>query len=271
MHLKRTFLMCVIAAAATAALFGIWVLLFERFFGIEGEVWGSLGSILLFCLPAMACAALAERGHWRRLMQINIVLCLVSLAWYLLVVWFNNLFWTWFDEEWIFKPMLIQVWWTLGLMWMGLISVRPLRKGWPRWVQLGSLAAGFLLICACSFATLYIDYYFDEELLMKIVGTLGILTALGTVIVPILVRVEGLDKVSGTESTPLALQITCPRCLTQQTVPSGHSRCQQCKLKFHIEIEEPRCPQCGYLLHMLEHPVCPECGAKLGTEEIAGG
>ncbi|MCC6680680.1 MAG: hypothetical protein IT445_07240 [Phycisphaeraceae bacterium] len=269
MQLKRTFLLCVIAAAATAALFGIWVLLFERFFGIEEEVWGTLGSIVLFCLPAMASAALAERGHWRRLMRATIVLCLLSMGWYLFIVWFHDWIddWLW-DDDWMWKSMFVQAWWALGLTWMGLISVRPLRIGWPRWAQLLTLLAGFLLASVLTAAVITeFDYH---DVTTKTMGTLGILAALGTVVVPILVRIDGLDKVSGTESTPLALQITCPRCLLEQTVRSGHSRCQQCRLKFHIEIEEPRCPQCGYLLHMLEKPVCPECGAKLGTEEIVG-
>jgi len=54
-----------------------------------------------------------------------------------------------------------------------------------------------------------------------------------------------------------------------QTVQSGHTRCAQCRLKFHIEIEEPRCPKCNYLLHMLTEPRCPECGGALGAEELA--
>jgi DNA-directed RNA polymerase subunit RPC12/RpoP len=40
----------------------------------------------------------------------------------------------------------------------------------------------------------------------------------------------------------------------------GDSKCGNCGLKFRIEIEEPRCARCGYLLWQLTERRCPECG-----------
>lgn len=268
MQLKRTFLLCVVAAAATAAVFGIWVLIFERFFGIEGQVWGTLGSIVLFCLPAMACASLVERGHWTGVMRATMALCLATLAWYLMVVWFHDWIEDWFDDDgWMWKSMLVPTWWALGLTWMGLLSTPALRNRWSLRAQRLSLAAVLLLALVLTAAVL--SEFEVDELTWKSIGVSGILAALGTVVVPILARIEKLDRVANVESTPLELKLTCPRCLLEQTLASGHSRCARCRLKFHVEIEEPRCPQCGYLLHRLERPQCPECGTALGVEEIA--
>ena len=48
----------------------------------------------------------------------------------------------------------------------------------------------------------------------------------------------------------------------------------RCGLKFHIRLEEPRCPKCDYLLFMLQSDRCPECGTPVrggapNKEELA--
>lgn len=65
------------------------------------------------------------------------------------------------------------------------------------------------------------------------------------------------------------LPITCPRCMKAQDLPMGESRCVQCKLKFKVDIEEPKCPTCGYVLHMLTRPICPECGTSFSADELS--
>jgi hypothetical protein len=163
--------------------------------------------------------------------------------------------------------MAIWAWWAVGLPWIGMLSLRKFRTGWMRWVQRAAMAAVALLAVVLTVAV-FTEFDYDE-VTWKAIGTAGILAALGTIIVPILVKIEGIDHVTGTESTALDIRITCPRCLLEQTLASGRSRCARCKLRFHIEIEEPRCPKCNYLLHQLTRPVCPECGAVLGDDEVA--
>jgi hypothetical protein len=43
-------------------------------------------------------------------------------------------------------------------------------------------------------------------------------------------------------------------------VDAGASQCTACGLKLRIEIEEPRCAKCDYLLWQLPQRRCPECG-----------
>ena len=66
----------------------------------------------------------------------------------------------------------------------------------------------------------------------------------------------------------MAIKLQCLRCMTEQAVRTGVSRCRVCRLKSHIHIEEPRCPSCRYLLHELTEPRCLECGQALNPGEL---
>ena len=60
------------------------------------------------------------------------------------------------------------------------------------------------------------------------------------------------------------LELTCPRCEAELTLPSGIARCSQYRFALLIEVEELRC-ECGYLLFRLETSRCPECGRGVPT------
>ena len=53
--------------------------------------------------------------------------------------------------------------------------------------------------------------------------------------------------------------IVCPRCKISQKLLAGANKCENCKLRISIMVEEPRC-SCGYQLYHLESNNCPECG-----------
>ncbi len=267
MQLKRTFLLGVIGSLSLAALIGIWALLFDSFFGIEDEVFGTLGSVLLFCLPAMAASVMMEKRHWTRVMIGDLVLCLVGVIFYILVVW-DILTWGLFRQSWfndfIWKMMILLVTWAMSLPWMAMLAICRFRN-WFNRIRLLSILSVFV---TAAMITLGMIFEPNEDVYFRALGAVAILTALGTITVPILAKVVGIDKVAGVESTAMELEITCPRCRLHQVVQTGHSRCAGCKLRFEIKIEEPRCPRCDYLLHKLTEPVCPECGLELGADEV---
>jgi len=61
------------------------------------------------------------------------------------------------------------------------------------------------------------------------------------------------------------LELVCPRCQSRGMVPLGASSCASCGLRFRIDVEEPRCAGCGYLLVGARSDRCPECGLAVAS------
>jgi uncharacterized paraquat-inducible protein A len=99
----------------------------------------------------------------------------------------------------------------------------------------------------------------------KLTFILCTLAVLATVGLPLAHLFFGIKNPESGTTTRLELTATCPRCLTSQTLPNGDSACRVCQLKFSLKVEEPTCPDCGYLLFKLTSPVCPECGKALAV------
>jgi hypothetical protein len=125
------------------------------------------------------------------------------------------------------------------------------------WVRLATLLIVTLLAGQIT-AAIVLDRGVD--LGWRSIAANAILASLCIVSLPILYRLFGSPNPTDTESVRAEMKIICPRCLEAQAIQAGDSSCLKCKLKFHLEIEEPRCRQCGYLLYRLTEPRCPECG-----------
>ena len=67
------------------------------------------------------------------------------------------------------------------------------------------------------------------------------------------------------------IHLQCPRCKKFQDLALGSAHCSGCRLRIAVEVEEPRCPKCGYNLHRLTRPICPECGEQISPELAAQG
>lgn len=268
MHFKRSVLLSGLTLLAIAAALGIWILIFETFFGLEEEIFASIGSVTLFSVPILAALWLRERDHWRLMMVVDFLIGVFGLLYFLALSWgiLQALLdqWYWMRDP-MWKTMIALAVWTWAIPWAAVLAYFDLR-GWTRWVQILSVTVTLFAALSIS-AGLFIERYYDD-LVWKSIGVTGILTLLGTIATPVLYKIVGIEKIEQVESTPMQLKLTCPRCLLEQTVPHGHSRCRQCRLKFEIRIEEPRCQKCNYLLHQLTTPVCPECGTRLSQEEI---
>ena len=103
--------------------------------------------------------------------------------------------------------------------------------GWPRYVTTSSV---FLLVTALS-AMLVFEK--DDDALVRLVGVLSILVALGTLTVPVLHRLSGipLDRIHKAER-PEEIELVCPRCHRRQRVFLGDGHCQHCELSINVEI-----------------------------------
>ncbi len=269
MKLKRTFLLGLVVSVAIAALFGIFALVTGRRIGdFEYKIILSTMSVGLFSLTSLVAALVHERGVWRPMMIVGFFVSGFGLVTYLLAIWLLLDLLPYQSEKYLGKLMGIQVVWAIGLPHAGLLALTAFDRKVFRWVRFLSILMVMLL---AGFITLIVIWSpdFGHDVYRRLIGVLSILVAAGTITTPVLQKVVGLDRAAAVQTTKLELQIQCPRCLTMQTVQTGHSRCVQCRLKFEIDIEEPRCPKCQYVLHQLTKPVCPECGCALNPDELA--
>ena len=152
--------------------------------------------------------------------------------------------------------------------------VRPMRLGHLaigntlRWITLLSgIVTGILLMMGLCFDlfrhTDIIDRAFGVALIICVGGTM----ACGAI--QLFTRRED-DEDPGLLSGSFDVQVVCPRC--EHTIlarSNRESRCEHCRLKLRVEVEEPRC-SCGYLLYQLESDTCPECGKPVEQRERWG-
>jgi len=124
---------------------------------------------------------------------------------------------------------------------------------------------GATLLCAWAAAVLWssaILFEPNDEFFYRLFGAVGVLDATGSLALLILAKLRMIGRHAKLESVPARLELRCPRCMTSQVLEAGKSKCCSCGLKFTIEIEEPRCAKCEYLLWQLPERRCPECGTE---------
>jgi hypothetical protein len=136
---------------------------------------------------------------------------------------------------------------------------------WIRWGTVAAVIVTSLLLDVVVFQ----DYQGGgSDYVARSAGAAAIAAGCGTLALLILAR---LNRKISTRTLPTGvkeLTLVCPWCQRKQALPLGSSSCGGCGLKFRIAIEEPRCPNCDYLLYMLNSDRCPECGTliKAGAE-----
>ncbi len=260
---KRVFLWTLVGTLTLAAGLGIWTVLFGSFLGLDEEVFGTLGTLFLFSLPALLAASMLERKRFVVANRLAIIVGLAGTAVYLAVIWSGGWYW---GDEWLWKVMLLSAVWAWALPWAAALGLTRFDNALAA-VRLASMT---LVILLAGTISVLVFAEGDGDIAWRLLAVMGILAALGTLATPILHVIAGAAADTVIESTPLEMGIRCPRCLTEQTVAAGESRCRACRLRFTIEIEEPRCPRCRYLLHGLTEARCPECGEALAGEEVAG-
>jgi hypothetical protein len=132
-----------------------------------------------------------------------------------------------------------------------------------RWIPIPTIAAA-MVTALFTVLTIFAGDRHEEFVMaerMSLAG--GILTAAGTLAMLVLARLNKQLERKQELSDIKQLTLICPGCETKQTVDVGDSACIACGLKFSIKVEEPRCPQCDYLLYKLQSDRCPECGFEL--------
>lgn len=268
MSIRTTFLWIMIASFAVTALVGIVVILLPDLIGRDEEVLLTALLLGLYSLPPLGCSIVIGRGRRVPFMWAGILAS--TLAWCLWVpmIWGNPYNWDFFGVDWdvvFFKTGFTLTFIALWVVHFGLIDMLRLDRHAFRTVRRATLIITGVLVWI-GILTMWFEI--DAEWLFRGIGVLGILTACGTVVTPILALIELLQRRTGGETVPsrIAIEVRCPRCGEMQSMKSGANTCANCKLRIRIEVEEPRCT-CGYLLYQLHGDQCPECGRAIPADQ----
>lgn len=121
------------------------------------------------------------------------------------------------------------------------------------------VAVGFAWLLA-ALASVAIAWEIDIEPYFRWLGAVGVVDASATLALLIVAKLHQSRQPERLETAVARAELRCPRCTMLQTLDAGPARCSVCGLKIRIDIEEPRCVQCNYLLWQLPDRRCPECG-----------
>ncbi len=266
MRLRKTFLWSMIVSLCLAALLGIAALLLPSWARWDDEILISTLLFGLYSLLALCCAIVQEKRRLVVWMWIGIAAAAVALPIWLVMLWFDSSL-RWQVEEQLAKTAGSLTTVSVVIAQCGLLLLPRLDGPLAGFVRKATIIVSIALACTLIVMVWWfewIDNYIDDEILMRGMGVMGILAACGTVVTPIIWKVQAVHRVESAVSIPsrLHLDIKCPRCHMQQELLTGPSKCATCGLRITVQVEEPRCT-CGYQLYRLESDRCPECGREI--------
>jgi len=204
-----------------------------------------------YYIVAIPGAALREHGRFVRLAVTGLAACVVGFLMLLACIWAESS-----DNEAFAKATAIVAISAFSLAQTCLLVRVPVGLSLD-WLRRGMIACVWAVAAVGSAIIVWEP---REEFPFRFLGALGVMDASGSLALVILAKLRQVQGIEKLESTAARLEIRCPRCTTPQTVGAGASQCTACGLKFGIEIQEPRCVKCDYLLWQLPERRCPECG-----------
>lgn len=266
MNLHKKFLIAVIVALSLSALLGIVALL-----GLSGDLMdrtiATSLSFAYFCLASFVAVMAIERRKLIPLGWLTIGWATLAIGLTLCEIWGDRWLHRWFpsraEEEWVATGFLFTGIFTLILLLWLAERVGP-RTSQIRWVG----CTGAIISSWFSVDALFEIFEHDYDAYYWRVGwAIAILTGCASIVFPILLRFDRMRRLESASTTVLRMKIECPRCGLSQILPAGRRRCENCRLRFNIEIEEPRCPKCRYVLYEGIGTKCPECGESIPEED----
>ncbi len=214
------------------------------------------GMYALGLLVVFSAGPRMTRTRW-----IAIAAAAVSFAGYMTIIWADSLLgWQGSDRLARGSTVALVVGFAMAQRLMLVpLRLRPVPGGLARRAGLigGAITAG--MICA---VLIYEDMFGMEELYVRALGVAAIIAAGGTIGAGIVWFFERRPEHEepGLLGEGVPVETVCPRCRAMIRGRSNREcRCEGCRLKVRVEVEEPRC-SCGYLLYQLVGDTCPECG-----------
>jgi len=253
---QRLLLLGLIGSVVVGGLVGACCLIFGRMNWVLERVVLSTIAIGIATVLGLVSAHVWERRRWHPLGMVATIVVGLALTYALVLTWWDHI-----QTDKFIRSLFIMCTLAIALSLTALLSLARLRGGYAR-IRTATIVAIVLLTSQITLLLLEMDFA-PEEVWIRSMGILAICVVCGTVSVAILHRVTAIREREAIRTFTPAVRLTCPRCESAQQVRIGHSKCTACGLKFHIQIEEERCPRCGYLTYRLTSAACPECGLPI--------
>jgi predicted RNA-binding Zn-ribbon protein involved in translation (DUF1610 family) len=172
----------------------------------------------------------------------------------------------WFDEfEYVFAYCFFA---TTFLCYAAFVVALPLRGRWLRRVRWSAVAIGGFFVVTLTHKSIHEQSWNVPSPMVNIAG--GLTVALG-LFLPLLALWTNRWHVDTLQSTAGRVELSCPRCGERQELGLGRDRCRKCRLVITIDVREPRCPGCGFLLYRVPGGRCPECGRTIPPDDVWRG
>ncbi|MCC6580533.1 MAG: zinc ribbon domain-containing protein [Phycisphaeraceae bacterium] len=141
-----------------------------------------------------------------------------------------------------------------------LVIRAPLPVG-GKWLIPATILAMLAAALAVEAATFTRATYQMAETFGRCAGAAGIIAACGTLAIGVLIRFAPKIIVADDHVVLREARLLCPVCGKRNRLLVGQmTPCSGCGAKLTVQVQEPRCPQCGYLMVGLAGRACPECG-----------
>jgi len=268
MKKKQIVLWVLLGVVGVAMLAGIISMLVPTRF-IDYRVMMTVFVIGSYALGGLIIVAAS--GRMRRTFRACAGALSISMVIFVGMIWFDGvIYWQW--EERIAKTAAVILF--IGFTLAHRLLVCPLSASIfvARISKRAALISAVLICTTGSFGLLNDGFGSLDELVMRLMVIFAIVAA-GSTFVTGALSIFGPkpgDDEPGVLGSSIQVSMTCPRCQSAVEVRSNkESRCQSCRLKIRVEVEEPRCG-CGYLLYELESDVCPECGKAVAADDRWG-
>jgi len=201
------------------------------FAGLGGLAGGAM-IITGFALAALACASTLEQGRCMALMWSGIAASALSAIAWLAFELQQAVLTSRAEQLWVSSLVPPTCWAGLCVV-IGLVRQRRQPRAVGVWLGRATIAGAALLAAAIPPAV-WFDMGRLEDDVVRSLGALAVLIAMGMVATMVIARLRQLEGVEDQEHVRMDFTATCPRCELRQSMITGGDVCRNCGLRVKV-------------------------------------